>query len=454
MNVCPSKRTVVLAVWSVWFAMGCRAAPSAEDVPLGVDAREEEAVNPRYVAPTRDASPRGTFDFDGSASLRLPLGADVAAPLDTEASDGAVGDGGDMAPVDASFTDRGPDDRVDPGTSRFTTRACVAPVGMLHCVGTDVPIDEGHCGSCVTACPLLTPNGRSDCCVGGCQMLCAAGFADCDSAQPNGCEVDLAFNDGAHCGACRARCPAGQACVSGRCSSPPPTPYRPQSLSVVTTQRPTFAWRLPADSTLTRIEVCRDRACAAVDESADVEGTSYRTARPLTPGPHFWRLRALRGEVVGAEGRTWMFVVPDREGVGDTGWPLIADIDGDGAEDGIGYTITRASGGPPSTPRREIARSDINEPWGLDRLTMVAAPVFVGDLDGDGYGDLIQAAVHSFPDGVRTDSWLLGVVRHGGPDGLRDDGVASPTSVFSAEWNVAVVRPWSAGRRCRRRRPC
>lgn len=421
-----------MAVWSVLVAMGCRAAPSAEDVPLGVDAREEKAVNTRDVATARDASPRRTFDFDGAVSLRLPLEVDVATPLETETSHGVGDDGGDAAPVDASPTDGGPDDRVDPGTSRFTTRACVAPVGMLHCVGTDVPIDEGHCGSCVTACPMLTPNGRSDCCVGGCQMLCTAGFADCDGAQPNGCEVDLAFNDGAHCGACGARCPEGRACVSGRCSLPPPTPYRPQSLSIVTTQRPTFAWRPLTDSTITRIEVCRDRACLAVDESADVEGTSYRASRPLTPGPHFWRLRALRGADVGAEGRTWMFVVPDREGVGDTGWPLVADIDGDGAEDHIGYSITRAGGGPPLTPQREIARSDIGEPWGFDRLVMAAAPFFVGDLDGDGYGDLIQAADYLFPDGVRTDSWLMGVVRHGGPDGLRDDGVASPTSVFSA----------------------
>jgi hypothetical protein len=84
---------------------------------------------------------------------------------------------------------------------------------------TDTSTAVMHCGGCGMACPVR-PNAAPGCTAGRCTLVCAVGFADCDNDPMNGCEVNTATSE-AHCGACRAACPAGAnataTCAAGRC---------------------------------------------------------------------------------------------------------------------------------------------------------------------------------------------------------------------------------------------
>ena len=111
-------------------------------------------------------------------------------------------------------------------TARCATGACgltCAP-GFGNCDGsaangceTSLTTSEGNCGACGVACRY--PNGNPACSAGRCGLAtCASGFDNCDGDAANGCETPTAA-DGANCGRCGNRCPAGTACSMGACNS-------------------------------------------------------------------------------------------------------------------------------------------------------------------------------------------------------------------------------------------
>jgi hypothetical protein len=81
--------------------------------------------------------------------------------------------------------------------------------------------DETNCGRCGRAC-MARPNADLITCgMGVCGALCNVGYGDCDGDSANGCETNTRTS-AAHCGACGSTCPARPngvpACAAGRCT--------------------------------------------------------------------------------------------------------------------------------------------------------------------------------------------------------------------------------------------
>lgn len=88
--------------------------------------------------------------------------------------------------------------------------ACVASctAGFANCDGDTANGCECHPAHATGACMARS------CAVAACE----AGYGDCDGNPANGCEVDLRASSD-HCGACRAPCAAGRACMAGACDA-------------------------------------------------------------------------------------------------------------------------------------------------------------------------------------------------------------------------------------------
>ncbi len=126
-------------------------------------------------------------------------------------------------------------------------------------------------------------------------------------------------------------------------------------------------------------------------------------AGELPPGVYFWRLRSVRGGSTGpTPSATWQFTVPARSGGADTAWGVQPDLDGDGATDLIDVREAEGDAVPglvrfyrgPIGARRLVVDREI-----VSTHAYSARPV--GDIDGDGYVDL--AIRRTCSDGGATD---------------------------------------------------
>ena len=175
-----------------------------------------------------------------------------------------------------------------------------------------------------------------------------------------------------------------------------PRPIIPQSVSRVTSQRPTFRWALPDGTTGARLEVCADRCCTRVLQTLEAEGTSVRPTTALPPGVVFWRMFGRRGGATGSRASyTWEFEVRRRDTPVDSSWGTIRDFTGDGFDDlllssggrnadgGWRYYILEGGSGVPRAPR--IFGEFPHFPW--------AGWGAVGDFNGDGRADLASSWV-------------------------------------------------------------
>lgn len=172
----------------------------------------------------------------------------------------------------------------------------------------------------------------------------------------------------------------------------PPRLITPQSASRVSSQRPTMRWVLPGGVLRARVEVCRDRPCSRVERSAVVDGTSWRPTERLSRGVWFWRVRGLDGDggVVWSSA-TWEFFVGPRDAPNDTSYGNTHDFNADGYDDEIVDRIQVES----TDSAIEI---HMGSPKGLqgDRSALLHSTVHsytttgtIGDVNGDGFGDLV-----------------------------------------------------------------
>ncbi|HEY8090846.1 MAG TPA: FG-GAP-like repeat-containing protein [Polyangiaceae bacterium] len=174
-----------------------------------------------------------------------------------------------------------------------------------------------------------------------------------------------------------------------------PRPVAPVSVSFLTSRQPTFRWKLPAGADGARFEACADRVCSTVEASFDAAGDHGAPAVDLPAGVLFWRLRPMLAGVAGdAASVTWEIVLPHVDAPVATSWGSMLDADGDGFGDVVVgdsdpiepstnvYVHRGSSGGPSAAPSAVLSAPAPVARW----ASSIAS---AGDVDGDGFGDLL-----------------------------------------------------------------
>jgi hypothetical protein len=217
---------------------------------------------------------------------------------------------------------------------------------------------------------------------------------------------------------------------------PSPRPIAPLSTSFVTSQRPTLRWVLPSGVPGATVELCQDHACSnPVQPSVLVMGTSYTPTVDLPAGVIFWRLLASSTHAPSA---TWQFTVRARSAPIDTSWGTTLDVNGDGYADlavsdpgvsnntGAVYIYVGSPSGLGTIPAKTILGP--NGPNGYFGGVIASA----GDVNGDGYADLLVAApAWTPPVGPSSSPQGNAYVYYGGPDTLASDPSPSLTGALT-----------------------
>ena len=266
-------------------------------------------------------------------------------------------------------------------------------------------------GTADASCPAVA-NGTAACVGGTCGASgCASGFHVCTGL----CVPDASITQcGPSCMPCPAPpahgmatcdgtscdfvCTGGYARFGALCDVPVPRLIAPMSTATATTRRPTFRWQLATGTTGARVELCADRACTTVSSVIDQSsGTSVAAASDLPHGVVFWRVRGMNGTAISsATSPVWELFVPARTATHGTAWGTTPDVNGDGYADllvgaqsasnpsGAAYVYLGSASGIGASPATTLSAPDA----GAFGTSIASA----GDVNGDGFGDVIVGA--------------------------------------------------------------
>ncbi len=196
-------------------------------------------------------------------------------------------------------------------------------------------------------------------------------------------------------GTCAVTCNAGYMLTGGVCGLiPAPQLMAPLSTAIVTRQTPTLHWRLAAGTDGAHIELSRSRAFGHVDGAFDATGSSGAPTTTLTPGVWFWRAYGRSGPSVGTvAGPVWQFTVGVRSAPFDSSYlGTTIDVNGDGYADlgvgalGAAFLYYGSASGPPASPSVTLHGPAGFFGWAVASL---------GDVNGDGYGDFGVSAPYT-----------------------------------------------------------
>lgn len=170
----------------------------------------------------------------------------------------------------------------------------------------------------------------------------------------------------------------------------------PMSTSFLTGARPTLRWRRSATTAQVLVQVCADRACARVEDSRTVSADSIEWPVPLSAGTHFWRAFGRNDTRSSeAPSATWQFHVPRVATTRTNAWGTFTDFNGDGLGDAaIGSPEARARAGVVQVHHGSsdsIAAAPTVTVLGASGRFGFAV-ISAGDVNGDGYGDLAISA--------------------------------------------------------------
>jgi hypothetical protein len=333
-------------------------------------------------------------------------------------------------------------------------------LAVTGCEST-IATDAANCGACGTVCPARANAAVATCAASTCGITCDAGFGNCNGNATDGCEINHTTNT-AHCGTCGHVCPsvtngtaicaasicgiscgAGYALRAGACVAiAPPRQLSPMSTSTATSRRPTFRWSLPTGTDGGQVRICNDRALTVACVTVDATGASARPVADLSPGMKFWQVKGRAGTAVGLVGSpVWQVLIGYRSAPIDSSSGSVPDFNGDGFADlasgaygaigtpGRAHIYYGSAAGPPTVPSLSLTG-----PAGADGKfgeTVRSA----GDVNGDGFGDLVVSAYGAFGQGKVY-------VYFGSPTGLPSVPSAilsRPATVTAADFGYGAV---------------
>jgi hypothetical protein len=162
-------------------------------------------------------------------------------------------------------------------------------------------------------------------------------------------------------------------------------PVAPLSGSMSGSRQPTFRYT-PARGNAT-VQICDDRACAHVlDELAGSQGAA-QPETPLRAGVLFWRVVTNQ-----THSAVWQLTIPGRDTGGDIAWGVVPDFNGDGFSD---VAIGSPAAGSQSV---SVFNGTSNGPGFTADETLSGGALFgeavasAGDVNGDGFVDLAVAS--------------------------------------------------------------
>jgi hypothetical protein len=270
---------------------------------------------------------------------------------------------GDDAPAPMRRPDAGrdagdtPDLSVDFGVDLGSDAGPCAPLAACGGACVDTTSSVEHCGACGTPC---TPpaDAIAACVASACTFTCLPGFAR-----------------------------DGEACV------PAPRLVSPSSGATATTRRPSLRFALPTGTASARLEVCAERSCATPLVTLDVSGDVTVPAEDLPSGLVHWRVVA--GSAASRVWALWVpprsapvdaawGVTPDYDGEGSG--DVVVGAPAAGSGDGRAYVYAGSASGTPVAPTRILRALDGSA--GAFATSLACA----GDVNGDGFPDLVVGA--------------------------------------------------------------